>query len=29
MDRNESVMKSLRGRLKVGRKLGREAMNER
>ncbi len=29
MDRYESVMSELRGKLKVGRKLSREAMNER
>jgi len=29
MDRYESVMAGLRGKLKVGRKLSREAMNER
>jgi hypothetical protein len=29
MDRYEAVMQDLRGKLKVGRKLSREAMNER
>jgi hypothetical protein len=29
MDRYEAVMHDLRGKLKVGRKLGREEMNER
>ena len=29
MDRYDAVMADLRGRLKVGRKLSREAMNER
>ncbi len=29
MDRYEEVMKGLRGKLKVGRKLSREPMNER
>jgi hypothetical protein len=29
MDRYEEVMKGLRGKLKVGRKLSRESMNER
>ena len=29
MDRYDSVMRDLRGKLKVGRKLGREDMNER
>lgn len=29
MDRYDSVMRDLRGTLKVGRKLGREDMNER
>jgi hypothetical protein len=29
MQRYESVMQSLRGRLQVGAKLGRDAMNER
>ena len=29
MDRYDTVMAELRGRLKVGRKLSREAMNER
>jgi len=29
MDRYEAVMQGLRGKLKVGRKLSRESMNER
>lgn len=29
MDRYEAVMQDLRGKLKLGRKLSREAMNER
>ena len=29
LDRYDAVMRGLRGKVKVGRKLGREAMNER